>query len=90
MMVYPLFSVFLLAIYLTISSERCTNVLWQTIENQHGSDHFPIFLKTLYIQTVQNTSQKWKYSEADWKEYKRRIASVLDPNADYTAERYLK
>lgn len=75
------------AIDLTISSEHCNNVLWEAIGDQHGSDHFPILLKISSTRSFLSTPQRWKYSDADWMEYQRRVASVLDPNTIYTADK---
>ena len=37
---------------------------WSVCEDQHGSDHFPIFIEN--IQTHEDHNAKWKLNKANW------------------------
>ena len=59
------------------SSSILLDFFWSLDDDLNGSDHFPIYLKS-----VQNSpsaaSPKWKVEEADWEKYSRDIK--LDKN----------
>jgi ribonuclease HI len=43
---------------------------WEVLEDTHGSDHFPILLKSLQISSQSNPSM-WKFNKADWETFSK-------------------
>ena len=46
---------------------------WEVSHDQHGSDHFPIFIKSLAPQ-VADKSPNWKLHKADWTKFRELCA----------------
>ena len=45
---------------------------WSVNDFLHGSDHYPIHLKSI-LNIPTSTSPKWKVEEANWDEYRKNI-----------------
>ena len=57
------------------SSSLLLDFAWSVDDELHGSDHYPLFLKSVR-NSPSVASPKWKVEEADWVKYKSNI--VLD------------
>ena len=61
------------------SSSILLDFTWSIDEDLNGSDHFPIFLKS--VQNAPSpSSPKWKVEEADWGKYSTDIKLDIDFN----------
>ena len=52
---------------------------WEVTEDLSGSDHFPIFLKSI-DQSVPEGSPRWKFRKADWSKFSELCSEVIIPS----------
>lgn len=64
------------AIDLSIASEYLARRLrWEVIDDNHGSDHFPIVVRDIdKLTRPEQKSQRWKYDVADWKKFQEGLS----------------
>lgn len=59
-----------------ISSSHYQHYKLSSLPDLHGSDHFPLLIKTSSIPQTPPLRPRWKVEEANWKEYKSFLATL--------------
>lgn len=74
------------AIDLTIASESLARRMsWEVLDDNHGSDHFPIVVRDIEKQTQPVLKrQRWRYDDADW----RKFGDGLTPPVTVSVEAF--
>lgn len=67
------------------SAEIADKLNWMVVDDQHGSDHFPITIGTDQ-HNKRNRIARWNIEKADWYKYEEEIEKLILPTTDYTIE----
>lgn len=67
------------------SAEIADKLNWEVLDDQHGSDHFPIVIG-LSTHTTRTRTPRWKIHEANWNLFEVKINEFINHNQSYSIE----